>query len=108
MKRFTVLILVMLSNPVAAADIPGARLFSRECGICHGETGYGTMMLERRLGKNRSLLRERTDLIPAYVKTVVRHGLASMPPLSRVELSDMELDTIIGYLTHPETRRGHE
>ena len=108
MKLLHAILLLLISNLVAAADLPGAGLFSRECGICHGENGYGTMMLERRLGKDRSLLRERTDLIPAYVRTVVRQGLSSMPPLSRVEVSNAELDAIVDYLTRTEKRNGHE
>ena len=80
----------------------GRRLFIKECEVCHGETGYGTMMLARRLGDERSLLRARTDLIPVYIATVVRKGLASMPALSRVEVADGDLEAIISFLTRAE------
>ena len=104
------LAILLITGPVCAlADTgEGTKLFARECAICHSESGFGTMMLARRLGADRSLLRERTDLVPDYVKTVVRHGLASMPPLSRVEVSDDELQAIIVYLTDRRTVRRNE
>ena len=113
MRPLPVLALLIIGmGPASAgtgsAEPKGAQLFSRECGICHNEAGFGTMMLERRLGKERSLLRKRSDLLPVYIKTVVRRGLSSMPPLSRVEISDPDLDAIIVYLTRPQAARRHE
>ena len=48
-------------------------------------------MLSRRLGRERALLVGRTDLTEGYVTQVVRHGLMSMPRLTRVELTDAYL-----------------
>jgi mono/diheme cytochrome c family protein len=87
------------AHPQAAAD--GAALFAARCGYCHLPGGTGTMMLERRLGKDHALLAERSNLQAAYVRTVVRNGLNSMPALTRVEVPDEQLDAIADYLAKP-------
>jgi hypothetical protein len=56
-------------------------------------------MLGRRLGEESALLAERDDLAADYVRFVVRNGLVSMPPLTRVEATEAELDRIVGFLT---------
>jgi mono/diheme cytochrome c family protein len=83
--------------PATAASADG--LFSARCGICHVGGGPGVMTLSKRLGKDKSLIAERTDLNPAYVKFVVRHGLRAMPPLGRAEITDAQLDGIAAYVT---------
>ncbi len=77
----------------------GERAFHARCGYCHEAGGTGTMMLERRLGKDRALLADRTDLKGAYVQVVVRRGLKSMPAISRVEVTDAELARIAAFLS---------
>ena len=77
----------------------GERLFGQECAFCHVGKATGTMMLGRRLGQEQAELVRRTDLDPDYVKAVVRNGLLNMPPLSKVELTDTELDKIAAYLS---------
>ena len=97
-------------NPTSARplDPPGGeRLFYGRCGYCHVEGGTGTLMLARRLGADRSLLARRTDLQAAYVKGVVRGGLNSMPKLTRVEVTDGELDQIAAYLTRNAPKAGN-
>jgi hypothetical protein len=44
------------------------------------------------------VLEQRKDLTPGYIKTVVRHGLAEMPPFRPSELPDSELQQIANYL----------
>lgn len=83
--------------PAAAAD--GKALFTRKCGICHLADGGGTWMLERRLGKEKSLLESRTDLLAPYVRLIARRGLNGMPRFTRVELPDADLEAITAYLT---------
>lgn len=78
--------------------IEGERLFGRECAFCHVGKSTGAMMLGRRLGKEKAELHKRADLDPDYVKAVVRNGLMNMPPLSRVELTDAELNAIAAWL----------
>jgi len=88
------------AEPASAATLPeGAALFGERCGLCHAAGGTGTFMLERRLGKERALLAERTDLTAEYVRQVVRHGLQSMPRFTRVELTDAELSAVAAFLS---------
>jgi mono/diheme cytochrome c family protein len=77
----------------------GERLFHERCGYCHLAGGTGTIMLARRLGKDRSLLEERADLNPEYIKKITRVGINGMPPHNRIELPDSELELIAIYLT---------
>jgi len=83
----------------------GKKLFHARCGYCHMAGGTGTIMLGRRLGKDRSLLEERTDLSAEYIKKITRVGINSMPPHNRIELPDSELDLIAAYLTRPASAR---
>jgi len=101
-------LLLALSAPMAhAADAPkpassGAltkAAFDYHCRKCHDVGGTGTFMLGRRLGKDKSLLEARTDLPPDYIRHVVRNGIVSMPWISRAELPNDELDSIVRYLT---------
>jgi len=83
----------------------GKKLFHERCGYCHLQGGTGTIMLARRLGKDRSLLEERTDLSAEYIKKITRVGINGMPPHNRIELPDSELDLIAIYLTRPASER---
>ncbi len=81
----------------------GAVLFSNRCGACHLAGGMGTNLLTKQrmaagLPPESGLLANRTDLTVAYVKIVVRKGKLAMPPLSRVEVTDAELEAIARYL----------
>jgi mono/diheme cytochrome c family protein len=80
----------------------GKKLFEQRCGFCHLAGGTGTIMLARRLGKERSLLAERTDLT---AEKITRVGINSMPPHNRIEVPDSELDLIAIYLTRPASAR---
>jgi mono/diheme cytochrome c family protein len=97
---------VALASPVLAADAPlsaqqqqGQKLYRSTCFYCHSEKVWGTLAIERRRGATDALLEKRTDLVPAFVKSVVRNGLGSMPPYRRTELTDTDADAIIAYLT---------
>ncbi|PQA86077.1 c-type cytochrome [Hyphococcus luteus] len=74
-------------------------VYLARCQYCHIELGPGTITLARRMGPEQALLANRTDLTGDYIKTVVRNGLNTMPPLTRVEVSDEDLDLIVQYLT---------
>ena len=92
----------MIAAPAWAASAPsGSDLFNIRCGICHANGGFGANILARRLGPGKSVLADRVDLTPAYVTVAVRRGIGSMPPFSRVELTDPELQAIGGYLSRP-------
>jgi len=91
--------------PAAAPPASAATLFEVHCGICHLAMGTGTIMLARRLGREHALLGERTDLDADDIRHVVRNGINSMPPQTRVDLSDAELDRIAAWLTRPAAER---
>lgn len=79
----------------------GKTLFHAKCGYCHLAGGTGTMMLGFRLGKDKSLLENRTDLTTNYIEHVARSGIGSMPRLTRIEVPDSDLKLIAAYLTRP-------
>jgi mono/diheme cytochrome c family protein len=83
----------------------GKDLYDTRCGICHEPGGTGAIMLSRRLGKDRSILATRTDLTSDYIHKIVRVGIGSMPPFSRIEVTNSELDLIAVYLTRPASDR---
>lgn len=76
----------------------GERLYGSKCAFCHVGRNTGAIMLGRRLGKDMAELHQRTDLDADYVKAVVRTGIVNMPPISRVDVTDEELDRIADYL----------
>jgi mono/diheme cytochrome c family protein len=82
-------------------ELSGKQLFDARCGACHYVGGGGTLMLAKRLGKEKSLLEERKDLLPLYVRTVARQGVGSMPWFTRTELPDADLNAIADYLSAP-------
>ena len=76
-----------------------AEVFAEKCGMCHRPGGMGTGILGRRLSAEQALLENRRDLQSAYIATVVRSGIGVMFPISRGEVSDPQLQTIISFLT---------
>lgn len=82
-----------------AAEGDPEAVFLARCQYCHVQLGPGTITLAKRLGEEDALLANRTDLTKDYVSTVVRKGLNTMPALTRVEVSDEELELIAQYLT---------
>jgi mono/diheme cytochrome c family protein len=94
------------SEASARKMVEGKTLFQARCGYCHLTGGTGTLMLGRRLGKDKALLAARTDLSVEYIKKITRVGINSMPPHTRIEVPDSELDLIAAYLTRPESERG--
>lgn len=108
----TALTLAAASLAVAAAaqtdpapPISDEAVYVRECALCHGPMGTGTLMLARRLGQDNAVLEGRTNLTGPYVEYVVRHGLGSMPAITRVEVTDAQLQQIVRHLTRPESAR---
>jgi (+)-pinoresinol hydroxylase len=105
--------LLSLRSPVAAAQgapltakqAEGQKLYRSTCFYCHSERVWGTFAIERRRGPADALLEKRTDLVPDFVKSVVRNGLGSMPAYRRTELTDTEVDAIIAYLTRANSTK---
>jgi mono/diheme cytochrome c family protein len=77
----------------------GKMLFEATCNYCHSARGFATERLRTRLPEDRSVLVERTDLDPAYIRTVVRNGLASMPAYTPTDLDEAQIQAIAAYLT---------
>lgn len=88
-------------NRLAATD--GETAYQVHCGYCHLPGGMGTNLLTKQrmaLGEKpeMGLLTNRTDLSPDYVKQVVRVGKNAMPPQTKVDITDAELDAVAVYL----------
>jgi cytochrome c5 len=86
---------------LAASD--GQRAYELRCGYCHLAGGMGTnLLIKQRMavgeGPEMALLANRKDLAPDYVKAVVRQGKNAMPPQTRVDITDAELDAVAAYL----------
>jgi hypothetical protein len=52
----------------------------------------GTMVLARRLPPEQAKLQDRRDLRPELVVTTVREGMGAMPRMTRVDVTDAELE----------------
>lgn len=82
----------------------GEQVFSHACGYCHLVFGMGTNVLTARraaagLPPESGLLANRTDLTAEYIRQVVRNGQGYMPRLTRVDITDSELELVGQYLT---------
>ena len=44
------------------------------------------------------MLEERTDLLPDYVKAVIRNGIKGMPTFRKTEISAADADAIGAYI----------
>lgn len=102
-----------VSLPVLSApsEQNGKVVFDKWCAPCHGAIAPrggalpGTAALAVKYkGKVPAVLTERTDLAPAFIKTVVRHGLFAMPITRKTEINDAELDDIVAYLARNPKR----
>jgi (+)-pinoresinol hydroxylase len=86
----------------------GKRVYEYWCDTCHGAglglPGFdglpGTQQLKIKYrGTNISpLLVERNDLVPDFVRVIVRQGVSFMPHFRKTEISDAELDALAAYL----------
>lgn len=96
---------------VRAADAPetatnpavlekGGEVFEKWCAPCHaaGPGHAGTMALAVRLGRDKSVLLERSDLVDAYVRVIVRMGFRMMPPFKETEISEAELEAVAAFV----------
>lgn len=86
-----------------AAGRDGKALYENHCGYCHLAGGMGTNLLTKQqmmAGEppEKGLLTNRTDLSADYVKQVVRAGKNAMPPQTRVDITDSELESVALYL----------
>ena len=112
MKRTALMLLAigLIAAPAAGlakpkpAAVDGKAAFAHRCGVCHRDMGMGTLAVSRRMGFGmgpdmvKAWLENRGDLTADYVVAVIRNGQNSMPPLSRVEVSDADAAAIGRYL----------
>jgi mono/diheme cytochrome c family protein len=85
------------ATPPAPPPMSGQALFVQRCGGCHLKGGFGTAAIARSDPGKPDLLAERHP--PAdLVRTVVRNGYRSMPPIRKTELDDAQLGRISAYL----------
>jgi len=86
--------------PPAAAASEAQALYAQRCGMCHQTIGMAVNILARRPDDaSKGVLEDRKDLSAAFVRSVVRSGIANMPRISRGEVSDAELAVIASYLS---------
>lgn len=92
-------LLLVGGNAATAQELAeGEALYNDKCLYCHNIQGTGTTMLGKRLGEEKALLSERTDLNDQYIKTVLRYGVGSMPWYRRTEITDADAAAIARYL----------
>ena len=94
--------------PAADAHAHGKQVYDYWCLPCHGPglglPGFGELPGTQQLRiKYRDtgispLLEERTDLVPDFVKVIVRQGVSFMPQFRKTEISDADLDALAAYL----------
>jgi mono/diheme cytochrome c family protein len=97
----------------AATAARGKALFTRLCAPCHGadHSDQGRAMLPgtdalriKYKGTLPALLEQRTDLTPQVIRTFVRRGTWSMPPLRKTEISDAQIDAVSAYIADTARR----
>jgi mono/diheme cytochrome c family protein len=101
MKRSAAMLVTLGMSAAAVADpTQGKQIFDRYCSECHapGFGHPGTQRLELVRGKVFSVLETRRDLVPLYVRTVVRNGFLEMPAYRPTEIDDSALAALVQYL----------
>jgi mono/diheme cytochrome c family protein len=96
-----------LTGPVSAAEPPdahaaGRAVYTKWCAPCHdpGVIHPGTNALTVKYqGVKPGVLLQWTDLQPATVSYVVRHGISVMPQFLKTEISDADLDALAKFLS---------
>jgi (+)-pinoresinol hydroxylase len=114
-----ILLVVSLAGCLCAqtpSEKNGKAVFDKWCEPCHGAVApKNTMFVNGALpgtaalalkyqGKLPAVLEQRTDLKPALIKNVVRHGIYGMPITRKTEISDAELEDVVVYLTEHQKK----
>ena len=78
----------------------GKQKYDLFCSGCHnaGDGHAGTMKLIVLKGEEQSVLLDRKDLNPEYIRFIVRDGLQEMAPFRPTEINDGDLDSLIAYI----------
>jgi len=89
------------ATPSAPTPASGRAVYAHWCAPCHapGPGHPGTQSLQVKYGgRMPSVLLERTDLAPQTVAQFVRHGVLSMPPFRKTEITDAQLAALAAYV----------
>jgi (+)-pinoresinol hydroxylase len=92
----------VLAQEPAVQQAQGRAVYVKWCAPCHdpGVTHPGTHALTVKYqGVKSGVLLEWTDLPPAMVKVLVRHGISVMPQFRKTEISDADLDALAAFLS---------
>jgi mono/diheme cytochrome c family protein len=91
----------------------GKQVYDYWCLPCHGPglglpgvgelPGTQQLRIKYRDTEISPLLTERTDLVPVFVKTIVRQGVSFMPQFRKTEISDADLDALAAYLARSDS-----
>ena len=91
-------------NLLAQEDViaQGEEIYMARCDYCHGEVPQkgGAMFLGQRYqGSKPAILHDRTDLVPEFIRAIVRTNTPGMTPVRITEVNEQGLDALIAYLT---------
>jgi mono/diheme cytochrome c family protein len=97
----------IVALPQAAVAEPsappaGRAVYEKWCAPCHdpGINHPGThALMAKYQGLKPAALLDWTDLQPATVRYMVRHGISVMPHFRKTEISDTELEALASYLS---------
>jgi mono/diheme cytochrome c family protein len=84
------------------AQAAGRAVYTKWCAPCHdpGVIHPGTNALTVKYqGVKSGVLLQWTDLQPATVSFLVRHGISVMPQFRKTEISDADLDALAKFLS---------
>jgi mono/diheme cytochrome c family protein len=100
----------IVAQPPQGEGPRGKQVYDYWCLPCHGPglglpgfnelPGTQQLRIKYRDTQISPLLTERTDLVPVFVKTIVRQGVSFMPQFRKTEISDADLDALAAYLAH--------
>jgi cytochrome c5 len=76
-----------------------AETFDAHCGVCHRQMRVGVLTSMREVSEQRSQPARRRGLDAVFIKYVVRNGIGGMPPQTRVDVTDADLEAIVAYLS---------
>lgn len=96
------LVFMSMASAQTAAEARGKEVYDHWCAPCHapgpGHPGTQSLQIKYR-GELPSVLEEREDIMPEFVRTMVRQGILMMAPFRKTEVTDAQLDDIAAYLT---------
>lgn len=104
MMRTTLLPLLLAAAAGSACAAPGQGklVFDHWCTDCHGPGPRlpGTASLAVKYGGNvPAALEARSNLPPELIRYAVRNGVLIMPPFRKTEITDVDLEALIQYLS---------